>query len=141
MTDAEKDNFYYKLGPIIAEIPTSEILILFNDWNGHVGKSNVGYAGVHGWGTKNAEGKRLLEFAVSCNRAISNTCFKKRTDHLIIFTSGEKSAQTDYVLLRKTFCKHVIDAKVISGEEIAKQHHLLVCDFRAEAGCWYPSSW
>ena len=38
----------------------------------------------------------------------------------------------DYVLLRKTFHKHVRDVKGIPGEEIAKHHHLLVCDFRAD---------
>ena len=76
---------------------------------------------------------------MSCNLVIGNTCFKKRTNHLITFTLGEKSTQIDYVLIRKTFYKQVRDVKVISGEEIAKQHHLLVCDFRADAGCRYPS--
>ena len=33
------------------------------------------------------------------------------------------------MLLHKTFCKPVRDVKVIPSEAIAKQHHLLVCDF------------
>ena len=35
-TDAEKDNFYDDLHPVIAEIPLSEILILLGDWNGQI---------------------------------------------------------------------------------------------------------
>ena len=34
--DAKKDNFYDELRPVVAEIPTSEILILLGDWNWHV---------------------------------------------------------------------------------------------------------
>ena len=75
--------------------------------------------GGHGWGTRNREGKGLLEFDVSCNLVIRNTCFKKRPNHLITFTSGEEKNQIDYVLLRKTFRKHVRDVEVIPGEEIA----------------------
>ena len=67
-SDDDKDNFYADLRPLVAVIPTSEIIILLADWNGHVGKSRAGYEGVHGG----------------------------------------------------------------HGEEIAKQHYLLVCDFCAD---------
>ena len=111
----------------------SEICIILGDWNGHIGKSSAGYEGVHGvhgWGTRNTEDERLLEFAVSCNLIIGNTCFRKPPNHPITFTSGKGRTQIDYVLLCKTFHKHARDVKIIPGEEIAKQHHLLVCDFR-----------
>ena len=57
---------------------------------------------------------------------------KKRPNHPITCTSGEGRTQIDFVLFRKTYPKHVRDVKVIPGEEIAKQCHLLVCDFRAD---------
>ena len=44
-------------------------------------------------------------------------------------TSGKESTQIDYELLRETFRKHVWDVKIISGEEIAKQH-----------SCWFVIS-
>ena len=43
-----KDNFYDELWPVVAEILTSEILIILDDWNYHIGKSSAGYEGVHG---------------------------------------------------------------------------------------------
>ena len=61
-------------------------------WNGYVGKSTAGYQGVlggHGWGTRNTEGEKLLEFPMSCNLIIGNTCFKKQPNRLITFTSAE----------------------------------------------------
>ena len=65
--------------PVAAEINTSDILILLGDCNDYIGKSSAGYETVHGghcWGTRNAEGRRLLEFAVSYNVVIGKTCFK-----------------------------------------------------------------
>ena len=78
LPDAKKDQFYDKVFPVAAKIPTSEILILLVDWNGHVGKSSAGYDGVHGghgWSTRNTEVEGLLDFAVSCNLVIGNICF------------------------------------------------------------------
>ena len=95
----------------------------------------AGYEGVHGghgWGTGYTEDQSLLEFAVSCNLVIGNTCFKKQSNNLITYTSDEWRTQIDYVLFCKTFRKHVSDVKVIPGKEIAKQHNLLVCDYCAD---------
>ena len=127
LPDVEKDNFYDELHLAVAEIRTSEILIFLGDWNGQVGKSSAGYEGVHGgngWSRRNTEGKRLLEYAMSCNLVISNTCLKKWPNHLITSISGKGRIQIDFVLFRKSFHKHVSDVKVIPGEEISKQHHL-----------------
>ncbi len=135
LSDASKDNFYDDLRQVVAKLPPSEIPILLGDWNGHVGSASAGYEGVHGghgWGTRNAEGERVLEFAESCGMLVGNTCFQKRPSHLITYTSGGASTQIDYVLLKRSFRKWVRDVKVIPGEEIAPQHHLLVCDFRAD---------
>ena len=41
--------------------------------------------------------------------------FKKRPNHLITFTSGERRTQMDYVLFRDTLCKHAGEVKVISS--------------------------
>ena len=117
----------------IAGIPTLEILILLDHMNGHVGKASAwqGMHSGHGWGTRDKEGESVLEFAMSCNLVNSNTCFEKWPNHLITHTSGEGRTWINYVLFRKTFCKHVRYVKIIPGEEITKQHHLLVCDFCA----------
>lgn len=133
--DADKDRFYDQLRSVVAKTPASEILIPCGDWNGHVGVAAAGYESVHGgngWGTRNAEGERVLEFAVSCDLVVGNTCFKKRASHLITYQSGGASTQIDYILLRSGFRKQVVDVKVIPFEECAMQHHLLVCDFKVD---------
>ena len=98
-------------------------------------KSSAGYEGMHGWhgwGTRNIEGDILLEFAVSCNLVIGNTCFK--SDPITWSPSLQKKGwtQIDNVHLCKTFHKHVTNVKVIPVEKIAKQHHLLVFYFHTD---------
>ena len=46
--EAEKDNFLDELHLVVTEIPTSEILILLVDLNGHEGNSSAAYVGLHG---------------------------------------------------------------------------------------------
>ena len=46
-------------------IPKQENTFISSDMNGHVGRDADGYGGVHGgigFGTRNAEGERILEF-------------------------------------------------------------------------------
>ena len=57
--------------------------------------------GRQGWGIRNVEGERWLEFAVSYKLVIGNTCLKKQLHHLIAYSSGRANTQTDYVLLWK----------------------------------------
>ena len=133
LSEDDKDRFYDQLRGAVSKIPASEILIPLGDWNGHVGAVADGFDGVHGghgWGMRNPEGERVLEFAMSCELVVANTCFMKRDNHLITYQSGGASTQIDYILLRKGFRKQVTDVKVIPGEECASQHRLLVCDFK-----------
>ena len=54
------------------------------DLNGHIGTSSEGVEGIHGgfgFGRANAEGQRVLDFAVSFDLAIANTFFRKREKH------------------------------------------------------------
>ena len=48
--------------------------------NGHVGRDADGYGGVHcgmGFGTRNAEGEKILEFGDAVGMVVCNTFFKK----------------------------------------------------------------
>ena len=74
------------------------------DWNGHVGREAAGYEGVHGgsgYGERNADVDRVLEFAVADDFVIGNTFFVKRDSHLITYQSGNAKTQIDFILLRK----------------------------------------
>ena len=131
LPEPEKDRFYDQLQSTVAKIPASEMLIIVGDWNGHVGVDADAYMeahGGHGFGVRNAEGERVLEFAVANDLLIGNTLFKKRDSHLVTYSSGNHRTQIDYILFRKRLRKSVSNVKVIPNEECVQQHHLLVCD-------------
>ena len=132
LQEAEKDRYYDQLQSVMARIPASEVLIPLGDWNGHVGADSNGFEEVHhgkGFGVRNVEVERLLEFALANDLVVGNTCFRKRVSHLVTYSSSNHSTQIDYILYRKSFRKAVNDVKVIPTEECVQQHNLLICDF------------
>ena len=129
---AEKDSFYYQLQSAVMGISDSEEVIFLGDWNGHVGTAADGFELVHGgrgFGKRNPEGERVLDFALANDLVVGNTLFIKRESHLVTFSSGGNKTQVDYVLYRRNFRGNVTNVKVIPGEEVVQQHFLLVCDF------------
>ena len=59
--------------------------------NGHVRKTTAGYEDVHGgfgYGVRNAEGERILEFGLALDMVVCNTLFNKRCSRLITYSSG-----------------------------------------------------
>jgi len=74
-------------------------MVLFaGDMNGHIRSSNVGYDGTHGgfrYGSRNADGSRILEFADGLNLVICNTLFMKQEAKLVTYVTGPvKSTHT-----------------------------------------------
>ena len=125
---AEKDECFTDLLEVVSRVHRDEKLIICGDMNGHVGRNIAGFPGVHGgqgYGERNAEGERLLEFAEAMELVVCNTWFKKRQTQLITYRSADHSTVTDYVLERKK-SKMVKDVKVVPGEACAPQHELLV---------------
>ena len=130
-----KDSFYDDLRSIIANLGEEEIVIPCGDWNGHIGQVAAGYENTHGgygYGERNTEGERILEFALAYDMVVANSFFKKRESHLITYQSGKSKTQVDYFLFKRRDLKLVQDIKVIPSEEIAPQHKLLVCDIKVK---------
>jgi len=79
--DEEKECFWNEVFHLVSCIPQNEIVVFAGDINGHVGSSNVGYDGTHGgfgYGSRNADGSRILEFAdglklVICKHTVYET--------------------------------------------------------------------
>ena len=74
--DTVKDLFYENLQWTPTKISASEILFVCGDFNGYIGKNADGYEGVHGgrgFGRRNLQGERILEFAVAQPQP---SCFK-----------------------------------------------------------------
>jgi len=62
------------------------MVVSAGDMNVHVGSNNVGYDGTHGgcgFGDRNADGSRILEFAVGLNLVIRNTLSMKQESKLV----------------------------------------------------------
>jgi len=71
------------------------MVVLAGDMNGHVGSSNVGYDGMHGgfgYGDRDADGSRIVEFADRLNLVICNTLFMKQESHFVMYAPGSYAA-------------------------------------------------
>ena len=54
--------------------------------------------GGFGFGNRNKEGERLLEFGTATDMVVCNTLFRKRLSRLITYESGGCQTQIDYIL-------------------------------------------
>ena len=131
LDESLKNAFYDKLQFTVTKLGSSEYLYLCGDFNGHIGQKAAGYAGVHGgfgFGERNPEGERILEFAVANNLVICNSMFEKRTNHLVTYRSSGSASQVDYILVRQQIFRFVTNTKVLPGQQCTPQHKLLICD-------------
>jgi len=60
------------------------MVVFADDVNGYVGRINIAYAGVHGYGIRNTDGSRVREFADSLGLVLWNTCFMKQDSKLVL---------------------------------------------------------
>jgi exonuclease III len=129
--EAEKKNFWDSLDDLVRGCPVDQKLFIGGDLNGHIGSETDGYIGAHGgfgYGTRNEEGTKLLEFATAHDLVVANSMFKKRDEHLITFHSGGHRTQIDYFLIRTSDLNACKDCKVLPGEDCFSTHRLLVLD-------------
>uniref|UniRef100_A0A183F4X6 Endo/exonuclease/phosphatase domain-containing protein n=1 Tax=Heligmosomoides polygyrus TaxID=6339 RepID=A0A183F4X6_HELPZ len=81
-SERAKDEFWSLLDEKTAEVPSQDVIIVAGDLNGHVGAAKDGY-GCHGglnFGSRNADGERILEYAESHDLTIVNTRFRKHKE-------------------------------------------------------------
>jgi hypothetical protein len=134
-SEMEKDKFWTDVSDLVEGLGNDETVVLGGDLNGHVGSKSDGYEGVHGGygvGTRNAEGTRILEFAVEQEMILCGTQFKKEETKLVTYSSGGSATTVDYLMVRGRDRKHLRDAKAIPGEEAVTQHCLIVVDMHVK---------
>ncbi|XP_065315107.1 uncharacterized protein LOC135923992 [Gordionus sp. m RMFG-2023] len=125
------DIFFDSLEKEIKGIRQEEKLIIGVNFNAHIGKDRLGYEKNHGGyehGLKNKEGERFLQVSQAYDMEIVNTYFQKRKDHIVTYRSEKHFSQIYYLLIRRKDLWRIKDCKVISVEEIARQHPPLVMD-------------
>jgi len=109
------------------------MVVFAGDMNGHIGSSNVSYDGTRvgfGYGSRNADGSRILEFADGLNLVICNTLFTKQEAKLVTYVAGPVKSTVDYIRVREEDRAKFRNVKVISSEECVPKHKLLVMDMR-----------
>ena len=77
LSDDAKEKFYTDLILHTSNVDEKEVIILGGDMNGHVGKITAGYEDVHGgfgYGVRNVEGERILEFGLSLDMVYVTHC-------------------------------------------------------------------
>ena len=125
----EKETFWLDLDETVEKIPRNERIVEGVDLNGHVGEGNNGdeeCMGKHGFGKRNNEGQAVVDFAKRKELAITNTYFVKKPAHRVTYSSGGRSSQVDYIMVRRRRIKEVVDTKVVVGESIAKQYRIVI---------------
>ncbi|XP_042867387.1 uncharacterized protein LOC122250125 [Penaeus japonicus] len=102
----KRQEFWEKLDEADELISKEERLIIGADFNRHVGEGNSGderVIGKYGCGAGNDEGQAIVDFAHRTDMAVINT-----------FTEGR-------------------DCKVIPGESVTKQHHVVIGKVRLKS--------
>ena len=80
LSDEKKDDFWDSFIIVLFGIPKQESIFIGSDMNVHVGRDADGYGGVHGgigFGTRNVEGERILEFGDAVGMVVCNTFFQE----------------------------------------------------------------
>ena len=128
-----KEEFYEGFKQLIVATKLDEIILVGGDMNGHVGTEAVGFPEVHGgmgYGTRNEDGERLLEYCESLELALTNTYFTKKDEHKITYKSGNHMSQIDFMLVRRRDLGRVLDCRVVPGEAVVTQHRLVCMRFK-----------
>ena len=112
------------------ESVSKERIVLGADLNGHMGKGNIGdeeIMGRYSAKTRNKKESMIVDFGKWMDLAIANTYFKKKDEHRVMYKSGGKSIQVDFVMCRRRNLKEMCDCKVIVNECVTKQHRMVAC--------------
>ena len=100
----EKETFWLDLDEKVEKISRNERIMVGADLNGHVGEGNNGdeeCMGTHGLGKRNNKGQALVGFAKRRELAFTNTHFVKKSAHRVTYSSGGRSSQVDYIMVRR----------------------------------------
>jgi hypothetical protein len=99
-----KDKFWWDLMELVAIMGKGEEVVIGGDLNGHVGELAEGDEEVHGgfgYGKRNEEGERILEFCEAMEMKVLSTWERNDERKRITFELGEVTSMIDYILVRR----------------------------------------
>ena len=83
-----------------------------------------------GYGGRNVDGSRILEFTDGLKLVIRNTLFMKQESQLVTYAVGCVKSTVDYIIVWQEDKAKIHDIKAIPNEECVTKHKLLVMDMR-----------
>ncbi len=105
------------------------VLRVADDFNLHIGVVEPGdeeSIGRFGWGTRNREGRELVEMLRRNGLVVTGTFFQKES-HNITYRSGRYKTELDLLVVRQQQLRRVKDCKALAGAR--------VCHHTAQTGC------
>ncbi len=91
-----KNEFYEALQSKVSQVPKQDMLIVAGDFNAKVGQNNDGYEsimGLHGCGTRNENGEKLVDFCQENKLVIGGTIFPHKDIHKFTWISPDRRTQ------------------------------------------------
>jgi hypothetical protein len=76
LNESVKMQFWEELDALVSSMPISEKLFIGGDLNGHVSSTRIGFDRVHGgfgYGSRDQEGKSILNFVLAYDLIVTNT--------------------------------------------------------------------
>lgn len=143
-TPAARRSFYADLDTAVRLAPSRARMLVMGDFNAKVGRvASAELApdciGIHGKGTRNANGEWLIEWASSHRLSITNTFFKNAAGKKTTWASPARISwrsgklfyvnnQIDFILVRNRERPLVRNSRAYPLTEMQSDHRLLICD-------------
>lgn len=132
-TDEVIEEIYDQIDDVLELVGNNETTIILGDWNASVGSvKEEGVSGNYGYGLRNDRGIRLQDFCKEKHFIITNTLFEQPMNRRYTWTKpgGIQRFQIDYILVKKTLQKHILQCKTYPGADIYSDHNLLSMKIR-----------
>uniref|UniRef100_A0A8D8YBS6 Craniofacial development protein 2 n=1 Tax=Cacopsylla melanoneura TaxID=428564 RepID=A0A8D8YBS6_9HEMI len=132
-TDEVIEELYDQIDDVLELVGNNETTIMLGDWNASVGSiKEEGVSGNYGYGLRNNRGIRLQNFCKEKQFIITNTLFEQPMNRRYTWTKpgGKQRFQIDYILVKKTQQKHILQCKTYPGADINSDHNLLSMKIR-----------
>ncbi|XP_049816380.1 uncharacterized protein LOC126263335 [Schistocerca nitens] len=121
---------------VLESILTDVEATVMGDLNAQVGKERLGkeeISGPYGYGRKNEEGEKLVDFCERNGLTVGNTWFRKKNSQKITrYGWGDRRTKTviDYFLVEKKNRRQLTDVTALPGEAFDGDHRVVVTKMR-----------
>ena len=97
------------------------MLSVAGDFNGQIRVVEPGDEERFGQGTRNREGRELVEMLMRKGLAVAGTFFQKKESHTITYRSGRHRTELDLLVVRRHQLRRVKHCKALAGECVTTQ--------------------